>query len=69
MQKQSIRSKLQHKEEIKRIREFYGMIAFAQSHSGKIVRSAMATSKDAGNIIRDMTCLFKDSSWILCPDF
>ena len=53
-------AQLQHREELKRTRQFYELIAFAKSRSGRIVRSAMSTSHAAGRIIRDMNSMFND---------
>ena len=61
LETQKSETQLKHKEEIKRIRQFYEVIAFAKSRSGRIVRSAMGTSPVAGEIIRDMNSMFNDN--------
>ena len=61
LQKEKLEAQVKHREEIKRIRQFYEVIAFAKSRSGKIVRSAMGTSAAAVEVIRDMNSMFNDS--------
>lgn len=60
LQKEKLEAQIVHKEEIKRIRQFYEVIALAKSRSGRIVRSGMGTSAAAGEIIQDMESMFND---------
>lgn len=51
-------TKLEQQKKIRRIRQFYELIAFAKSRSGAMVRSAMGTSHNADSIIQDMNARF-----------
>ena len=51
-------TQLEQRKKIKRIRQFYELIAFAKSRGGAMVRSAMGTSRKADNIIQDMNAMF-----------
>ena len=58
LERQKSETQPKHKEEIKRIRQFYEVIAFAKSRFG---RSAMGTFPVAGELIRDMNSMFNDN--------
>lgn len=45
---------LEHKQERERLRKYYETIAFGQSRTGLMVRSAMGTSSAAEKIINEL---------------
>ena len=55
-------TKLDSVKEKERIRKFYEMIAFGQSHAGRLVRSARGKCSAAGEIVEDLKEMYSVDS-------
>ena len=62
LQEQRIRDELRHKQEKERLRKFYETIAFGQSHTGRILRSAMGTTNAAKEITEELKSLYSTNT-------
>ena len=65
LQEQRIRDELRHKQEKERHRKFYDTIAFAQSRTGRMVRSAMVTTNAAKEIMEELKSLYTTNTYSL----
>lgn len=62
LQEQRIRDELRYKQEKERLRKFYETIAFAQSRTGRMVRSAMGTTNAAKEIMEELKSLYSTNT-------
>ena len=62
LQEQRIRDELRHKQEKERLRKFYETIAFGQSRTGRILRSAMGTTNAAKEIMEELKSLYSTNT-------
>ena len=62
LQEQRIRDELRHKQEKERLWKFYETIAFAQSRTGRMVRSTMGTTYAAKEIMEELKSLYSTNT-------
>ena len=65
LQEHGIRDELRHKQEKGRHWKFYETIAFAQSCTGRMVRSAMVTTNAAKEIMEELKSLYTTNTYSL----